>query len=115
MENFKFICIECPIGCNLTVEKNGEELTVSGNTCKRGEMYAKLEVTSPKRVITTVMRTEDEKIIAVKTDKPVLKTKMFEYVDKIKSARAKSGAKIGDVLIENIEEGANVIATSNPY
>ena len=115
METFKFICIECPIGCNLTVNKNGEELEVLGNTCKRGEMYAKLEVTSPKRVITTTMRTVDGKIVAVKTDKPVSFTKMFEYVDKIKSVKAVREAKIGDILIENIEEGANVIATSNPY
>ncbi len=113
METVKFICIECPIGCNLTVEKNGEELTVLGNTCKRGEMYAKLEVTSPKRVITTTIGTVGGKIVAVKTDKPVSKTKMFEYVEKIKRTKAKSGVKIGDIIIENIEEGANVIATSN--
>ncbi len=115
METIKIVCIECPIGCNLTVTKNGDEIKVEGNTCKRGEMYATAEVTCPKRVITTTMRTEDGKILAVKTTNPVKKADMFELVEKIKSARAPKGCKIGDILINDIEDGSNVIATSNPY
>ncbi len=115
METVKIVCIECPIGCNLTVTKNGEEISVTGNTCKRGEMYAKAEVTCPKRVITTTMRTVDGKILAVKTTNPVKKDDVFKLVDKIKNERAPKGAQIGDVLIKNLEEGSDVIATSNPY
>ena len=111
----KIICIECPIGCNITVVKDNDNITISGNNCKRGEMYAKLEVTCPKRVITTTMKTLDGKIVAVKTDKPVRKDQMFSIVETIKNSKAFIGSKIGDVLIKNIEDDANVIATSNPY
>ncbi len=39
-------CIGCPLGCALRVEmENGEVLSVSGNTCKRGDDYARKEVT----------------------------------------------------------------------
>ncbi len=111
----KIICIECPIGCNISVLQDGDNITVTGNTCKRGEAYAKAEVTCPKRVITTTMKTLDGKIVAVKTDKPVKKDEMFSIVDTIKKTRGFANCKIGDVLIENIEGDANVIATSNPY
>ena len=36
----EIICIVCPNGCTLNVEKNGEEITVTGNKCKRGEEFA---------------------------------------------------------------------------
>ena len=42
-------CISCPLGCPLKVEtdENGAVLQVTGNTCKRGEVYGKKEVTAP--------------------------------------------------------------------
>ena len=31
-------CINCPVGCRMTVTlENGAFVSVSGNTCKRGE------------------------------------------------------------------------------
>ena len=30
-------CIVCPMGCTMAVEMNGEEITVTGNACPRGE------------------------------------------------------------------------------
>ena len=38
----EMICVSCPIGCALSVELDGDGkvLSVSGNTCKRGEKYA---------------------------------------------------------------------------
>ena len=41
-------CIGCPMGCQLRVEmENGEVLSVTGNTCKHGDVYARKEVTNP--------------------------------------------------------------------
>ena len=51
MEKRELICIGCPLGCPLTVTMEGEQITVAGNTCKRGEIYAKKEVTNPTRVV----------------------------------------------------------------
>ena len=37
-------CINCPVGCRLNVElENGQVVSVTGNTCKRGETYARQE------------------------------------------------------------------------
>ena len=43
------ICVACPMGCGVTVEitDNGDILSVTGNTCKRGDAYARTECTNP--------------------------------------------------------------------
>ena len=44
-------CIGCPMGCPLTVTMEaGEVISVTGNTCKRGDIYARKEVTNPTRI-----------------------------------------------------------------
>ena len=45
------ICVACPMGCQISVELNddGEILSVTGNTCKRGDAYARTECTHPER------------------------------------------------------------------
>ena len=43
MEKRELICIGCPLGCPLTVTMEETGITVTGNTCKRGEIYAKKE------------------------------------------------------------------------
>ena len=35
-------CVACPLGCQITVEiENDEVVSVTGNTCKRGDAYAR--------------------------------------------------------------------------
>ena len=51
MEKRELICIGCPMGCPLTVQlEDGEILSITGQTCKRGEVYARNEVTNPTRI-----------------------------------------------------------------
>ena len=48
MEKRELTCIGCPLGCSITVTmENAEILDVTGNTCKRGDAYARKEVTHP--------------------------------------------------------------------
>lgn len=114
METFKFVCIECPRGCALSVEKEGDEVRVFGNFCPKGKKYATDEVTVPKRIITSTVRAKDG-MIPVKTDTSVKKAEMFNIMKKIRSVRVDKTLSIGDIVIENIDgEGANLIATA-PY
>ena len=50
-------CIVCPIGCQLTVEigpagpdDSYGDLSITGNRCPRGAVYAQEEIRAPKRV-----------------------------------------------------------------
>ncbi|MBL8967369.1 MAG: DUF1667 domain-containing protein [Spirochaetaceae bacterium] len=53
----ELICITCPMGCHLTVEKVADgELSVSGNRCPRGVVYAREELFAPKRTVTATAR-----------------------------------------------------------
>ena len=70
MEKRELTCIGCPLGCAVTVEMEGSEiLRVSGHTCKRGEEYARKEVTNPTRIVTSIVRVIGGRIpmVSVKT------------------------------------------------
>ncbi|MBE5734923.1 MAG: DUF1667 domain-containing protein [Clostridiales bacterium] len=109
----KLICIMCPMGCELTVtkEKNGD-VKVSGNTCIRGEVYGKEEVTAPKRMLTALVKT-DMGVLPVKTTKPIPKSMVFAVNDEIGKLRLKK-AKSGDKIIKNVlNTGADIIVTGD--
>ena len=79
-----------------------------------GEKYAESECINPVRVITTTVRAKDGRVIAVKTDNPVPKDKMFECMDEINKLEpdAKDGLGVGDILCTNLlGTGANVVVT----
>ncbi len=74
----ELICICCPMGCRLSVnDDDPSALIVSGNTCKRGEQYAKDEVTAPKRMITSIVPVlgADCATVPVKTSQAIDKSK----------------------------------------
>ena len=108
----EMICIMCPMGCNLTVKQDGEKIEVKGNGCIRGANFAKEEITWPKRILTTSVKTE-KGIKSCKTNKPVPKNKLFECMEEIENLRLKD-AKFGEVIIKDIlGTGADVVVTSN--
>ena len=110
----KLTCIECPIGCEIEVTlEDGVVKNIQGNACPRGKKYAEAEVVCPKRVITSTVRAENGEMIPVKTDRPVRKDAMFEVMQKINETVCKLPVKLGDVLVENICDDANLIITGN--
>lgn len=59
MSTRNLTCIGCPMGCQLTAElAGGEVVSVRGNTCARGEAYARKECTHPARTVTGTVRCE---------------------------------------------------------
>ena len=107
-------CIECPIGCTIEVElQDGNVISVQGNGCPRGRLYAENEVVCPKRVVTSTVRAKSGEMIPVKTDAPVKKSEIFAVMEKINATVCELPVKIGDVLVENISDDANLIAAGN--
>lgn len=41
----------------MTITSDGDELVVTGNTCKRGKEFAVSEMTDPRRTVCTTVRT----------------------------------------------------------
>ncbi|MBQ8619270.1 MAG: DUF1667 domain-containing protein [Clostridia bacterium] len=117
MKTVNLICIGCPLGCPLTVEMEGNEVkSVSGNTCPRGDAYARKELTNPTRIVTSTVRVAGGKLamVSVKTQSDIPKAKIFECVKALKDVEVTAPVKIGDVIVENVAgTGVNVIATKN--
>ena len=71
-------CIGCPMGCPLIVTMEaGEVISVTGNSCKRGDVYARKEVTNPTRIVTSTVRVSggDADMVSVKKRKIFRKEK----------------------------------------
>ena len=104
-------CIICPRGCRLKIDEN---MNVTGNFCPRGAMYAKQELTDPKRNITSIMRVKNREhlMVSVKTDHEISKNRIFEILEELKKVGVDAPIHIGDILIKNVAgSGANIIAT----
>ena len=117
MEERKLTCIGCPMGCPLTVVMNGKEVvSVTGNTCKRGEVYARKEVTDPTRIVTSTVRVSGGSIdmVSVKTKEDIPKDKIFQCVRALKGIQIPAPVHIGDVILTNVAgTGVDIVATKN--
>ncbi|WP_278910380.1 DUF1667 domain-containing protein [Enterocloster bolteae] len=94
MEKRELICIGCPMGCPLTVElENGEIKTITGYTCKKGETYARKEVTNPTRIVTSTVRVEGGRadMVSVKTREDIPKDKIFQCVKALMNQQGRAG------------------------
>ena len=114
MSNVKnLICIVCPKGCHLTIDEN---MNVSGNSCKRGEIYAKNEVTHPTRMITSTVKVVGGSLerVSVATSAPIPKEEIFNVMKEINKVTVNAPVKIKDVIIENVLGlGVDIVATRN--
>lgn len=111
------ICIGCPMGCALSVTlENGEVTEVTGNTCKRGDIYARKEVTNPTRIVTSTVKVSGGTLamVSVKTKTDIPKGKIFDCVKALKTVCVKAPVHIGNVILENVADtGVDIIATKN--
>ena len=110
------ICISCPKGCHLTVEKNGEEIKVSGKSCPRGEVYAINETLNPLRTLTTTVGIESEKYrrLPVISSVPLPKGRIMDAMKALKDLKVKAPIRINDVIVPDILGlGADIIASKS--
>lgn len=115
MEKRELTCIGCPLGCAVTVTmEKGEVLEVTGNTCKRGDAYARKEVTHPTRIVTSTVRVSGgtAPVVSCKTRSDIPKDKIFDCVSALARVTVPAPVAIGDVLLPNAAgTGVDVVAT----
>ena len=111
----KLTCIECPKGCLLSIDvENCRVVRVSGSECPKGDNYAMQEIENPTRILTSAVLAQglSLKMVPVRTDKPIPKSKIMEAMGEIKKIRLKSPVKAGSVIVENfLGLGVNLLAT----
>lgn len=118
----ELICITCPLGCHLTVERNPDNsLSVSGNRCPRGVKYANEELLAPKRVVSATAAliggAELHELgavarLPVRSTAPYPKQDVPALLAAIYALRIALPVHRGDILIKDFKgSGVDVIAT----
>lgn len=112
----EFVCVACPIGCRLRVTlEDGRVALVEGNTCKKGDAYARAECTHPTRSLTTTVRVRGGRtpLVSVKSAAPIPKEKMMEAMETLREVVLEAPIEIGGVAVKNIlGTGIDMVATN---
>lgn len=109
-------CITCPNGCRLSVEEKGGEILVTGNKCRRGEVFAVTELTHPMRTVSSTVATtcEEVPVLPVRVSEEIPKERIFDVMKEINRVILDHPVSAGDVIIPHVLGlSADVIATSN--
>ncbi|MDD3217977.1 MAG: DUF1667 domain-containing protein [Lachnospiraceae bacterium] len=117
MEKRELTCIGCPMGCTLTVTMQDKEVvSLTGNTCKRGDIYGRKEVTNPTRIVTSTVRVKngENPVVSVKTAQDIPKDKIWACMEAIHEIQVEAPIQIGQVVLKNVADtGVDLIATKN--
>ena len=107
-------CIICPRGCSLTADIQDGTVTVTGNTCPKGEEYAIRECTNPVRTVTAAVRVSNRynSMVSVKTVTPVPKQKMMDVMTILRRTQVQAPIKIGDIILRDIC-GSDIVVTKD--
>lgn len=109
------ICYLCEKGCRIrAVDKNH----LVGAECKKGEEFAVSELTAPKRVLATTMRTSlpEYPVVPVKTDGVIDKALLFDVVKALNEITVNEYKNLGEVVVKNVlNTGVNVVTTTNMW
>ncbi len=110
-------CIVCPMSCLISVEQDdtsGEMISISGNTCKRGENYALNELINPMRQLTSTVAIQNARYrrLPVILSSEIPKGKIFDVMERIKEVTITAPVSIGDTIISDVcGLGVDVIAS----
>ena len=108
-------CIGCPMGCPLIVTmEDGAVASVTGNTCPRGDAYARKECTHPARTVTGTVRVSGGAlpVVSVRTAGEVPKEKVLDVARALCRVHLTAPVQAGDVVIPNVlGTGVDVVAT----
>ena len=111
IETLQFNCTTCPSECLLTVEvernANGavvEVRSVTGNSCPRGDKFARQELTCPMRVLTTTVAVSggDEALLPVRTAEAIPLALHAQAMAIIRGLVVEAPIHMGDVVLENL-------------
>jgi CxxC motif-containing protein len=114
-EVYAYLCIGCPLGCRVELdEAQGEVLEVRGNSCKKGEEFARQEHIDPRRMVTTTVTVTGAlwPRLPVKTSGAVPKAMVADVCRTLRQVRVHAPVTLGDVVMSDVlGTGIDVVAT----
>jgi CxxC motif-containing protein len=114
-EKRHFVCVVCPIGCEIDVVHDGSKIiSMEGNKCEKSEEFVSQELIEPMRILTTTVRVQGSRwpVIPVRTDRSVPKRLFPRIMRQLRRIKLRAPVNMLDVVINDIAgTGANVVAT----
>ena len=111
-----FICTVCPKGCMLNVVREDDTFVHITAGCKRGEDYARQELTDPRRMVATTVKVKNglHPLMPVYTSAPFPKPKIPDLLSKIRKVEVTTPIKMGQVILTNVlGTDINILASRN--
>ena len=103
------VCLQCPFACRIEVaidKESNEIVSFKNQKCKRGEAYARQEVISPVRVLTTTVRiiSEDKEhpLLPVQTERPIPKELLKKAMSELAQIVLRPPVRYGDTVLPNL-------------
>lgn len=116
----RFHCTTCPSECALTVEVAEDApgalrvISVQGNRCPRGKIFAEQEITCPMRILATtvVVKNGDERLLPVRTDNAIPRALHMQAMELVRHASIEAPIHMGDVIMNDVlGTGVDLIAS----
>lgn len=98
----------------MVVTMKEDILETTGHSCPKGIEFAEREWYHPVRILTTTVRTDDDKLrrVPVRTTSDIPKDKLMDAMVALDSIVVKLPIAMGTVIVQNLLNlGADVIAT----
>ncbi|MGB5925564.1 MAG: DUF1667 domain-containing protein [Dehalococcoidia bacterium] len=110
-----FVCVVCPIGCEIDVVHDGSKIiSMEGNKCEKFEEFVSQELIEPMRILTTTVHIEGSKwpVIPVRTDKSVPKRLFPRIMRQLRRIKLQAPVNMLDVVVRDVAyTGANIVST----
>ena len=114
-EKRHFTCVICPIGCEIDVQvENDEVVSMKGNKCTKSEEFVRQELKEPMRVLTTTVRIQGAKwsMLPVRSDKAIPRRLFFQAMEQLADVELEAPVNVADVIVKDIAgTGAGIVAT----
>lgn len=110
----EIICVACPKGCRLEVRREGGEILVTHEGCKRGREYALGEITDPRRMVASSVRVAGavHPLVPVYTAAPFPKGRIHELLDLLRQVILEAPVRMNQVVLKDaLGTGIDVIAS----
>lgn len=117
VEKKHFTCVICPIGCDIDVElQNNNVVSMEGSKCEKGKEFVLQELEEAMRILTTTVPIKGAKwaMVPVRTDKPIPKRLLSKVIEQLADVELQAPVKMYHVIVKDVAgTDANIVATRN--
>jgi len=110
----KLICITCPKGCTLEVQRDGDTVLKVEQGCKRGHEYARRELVDPRRMISSTVKITggEHPLLPVYTADAFPKPRIPDLMTALRKLGVKAPIRMNQVVLADaLGTGINILAS----